>query len=376
MPPLSNGLSIPDYRLDAHALAFKSPRAPAVQPPTVSGSMTYSYRKALVSNGAALFVIDRVAAAPGNILVSFDRGATWGASLAGGLPVCIEPVWHANPAQPGCDLVAGRDTSLLVYTAAANAWAVAPGAPAGQYWGDVAVADQRTRGLVAYDPYQVTAQTVLAVGGLGVGAGVIARSTDSGATWAAVAGLPVVNTLTAVCKAADFWIAACITTAPDIGSILKSVNDGATWTAFHNVQVTPQAFAFDPTSGFLLGISNNKIYESGDGVTWNRVYTWNPAGYPLDSRNLTGIRFDQANTWIVTTGRGSVLLSTDRVHWRELVFPELTVNEADPRTVPLGAPFYENLGDVAPWRGNNLLFLAGAAAPKLYMGSGVLDYTS
>ncbi len=154
------------------------------------------------------------------------------------------------------------------------------------------------RGLAARDG------TWLAVGISGTDGIAILRSTDDGATWSAASVPTIAGTLTGVAWTGDQWLAVG---TDDIGAgLLLASPNGATWTNLPTTFDGLNAIASDGAGKVLVaGVAGTILYATDGGAT---AVSFSNVGNNIVSEDLQAVAYLSGDNWIIG-GDSGVLVS-------------------------------------------------------------------
>lgn len=182
---------------------------------------------------------------------------------------------------------------------------------------DVIVVGYKTAGGGGFDPETYTP--------------LILKSTDAGLNWTDIS--PTDNYLEALRRIIFtnnvLWVAG------DNGKLLKSTNQGASWTVVSTDCVSSiQAIQFtDAQNGWIAGIGGFTARTTDGGITWRR-------GFRSDLTRVTGIEFKDANNGLLQTINGNLYSFTPCVPTGST----LTVTSCGPYTSPSGQQTWTSTG--------------------------------
>ncbi len=152
----------------------------------------------------------------------------------------------------------------------------------------------------------VSASVAYVVGGDAYASRTIKKSTDGGASWSAQSTPSDAYAF----KSVSFTDISTGTAVGDIGTIVRTVNGGTTWTfqyntAFDNYQTLYAVDFHDATNGITVGVSGRILWTTNGGSNWNT-----PAVNPA-SVYLYGVAMADANTAVAVGENGTIIRTTD-----------------------------------------------------------------
>lgn len=309
--PFYQPITIPSPRLDLTQYALKNTQRFTDGITTAGGNVPAFLR----SNGRFLYLqnINGGAGGVDSVLHSLDNGVTW-ASLfntggTGNISDANDLAWDSSGANPGCNILFGVQanvgaggifryrsftgvaTRVLNTGAAASIRALAAG-------------DKATYGLASATAasYSASNMTMLAVGTNRA----LYRSTDSGATWAAVslgAGAEVLNQV--VSNNAGYWLVSNGTT------IWYSSLDGAS--GWSTVAPNPCPTTLRYGGGYFFGTLTtggfSYVLRSLTGISWEIMLT-----VANTSDTIYDVQYDYKGCW-VAVGTNFYISDDDGVSW-------------------------------------------------------------
>ena len=233
----------------------------------------------------------------GSVQLSTDGGVTW--ATRGSAP--IEPTFgepyplHAvRFVSPTVAVAVGRGGSIVRSTDAGLTWSTVNTAPINAWLNGVSFASATEGYAAGYVPGVNNGDPVQA--------GVLLRTTDSGATWTAVPGAPI-DEISGVA----FTSVQDGTLVGTLGRIYRTSDGGATWTdVSRGTRESLSAVAFvAPTTAVASVAAAGLMLRSTDGgVSWTQLAT--PATQPQ-----RGVAFADANVGVSVGDAGSMLRTTN-----------------------------------------------------------------